>query len=160
MSVKHTWDYAIGEVDSRSPHLPTAAKWLNDEWGVELGYDLSETMAWCTDLARAEDETVIVATRKDRLIGTILVVECDLEDHEHLTPWISGFYVPVSERGKSIGEALIQAACDWARQKGYATLYLYALKGRLTAFYERLGWAVMSEFARNGQTFQIMQRPL
>ena len=122
-------DYVIGEMDIRSPHLPTVAKWLSEEWGISQGYGLSETAAWCTDLASVQDETIIVATRKDRLIGTILVVECDLVGHEHLRPWISSLYVPIAERGKSIGKALIQAACDWTLQKRCSNLHLYARKG-------------------------------
>ncbi len=153
-------DYAIGEVDILSPHIPTVAKWLNEEWGISQGYDLSETMAWCNHLANAKNETILVATRKDRLIGTVVVVECDLEGHEHLRPWLSSLYVPIAERGKTIAKLLIQAACDWARQKRCSNLHIYARKGRLTAYYKRLGWERMSEFDVDGETFQIMQKPL
>ena len=153
-------DYAIDKVDILSPHMPTIAKWLNEEWGISQGYDLSETVAWCNHLASAKDETIIIATRKDRLIGTVVVVECDLEGHEHLRPWLSSLYVPITERGKTIGRALIQAACDWARQKHCSNLYLYARKSQLTSYYMRLGWLRMSEFDMDGERFLIMKRPL
>lgn len=159
VSMAAALDLTIAEPDNRSPHLPVVAKWLNDEWGLSQGYDLSETMAWCDHLARAKNETLMVATRNDRLVGTVAVVECDLEGHEHLMPWLSSLYVPTVERGNSIGVSLIQAACDWARQKPYAAIYLYARKGRLCEFYEHLGWVPTDEIDLNGAAFQIMRKP-
>lgn len=153
-------DHSIGELDSASPHVATAAQWLSDEWGKSMGYDLSDTLAWCQELAGAQDETIIAATRDGRLIGTIAVVECDLEGYEHLKPWLSCFYLLPAERGRGIGPPLIQAACDWTERAQHSSLYLYALKGRLTAYYQRFGWQPVSDLNQDGEAFQIMRKPL
>ena len=136
------------------------ARWLSEEWGTSLGYDLSDTLAWCEELAEAQDETIMAATRNDRPIGSIAVVQCDLEGYENFRPWLSCFYLLPPERGMGIGPPLIQAACDWARAKRYSDLYLYALKGRLTAYYGRFGWQPVSDLSQDGDAFQIMRKPL
>ena len=151
---------SIDEQDACSPHLPIVARWLSDEWGLSLGYDFSETLSWCRDLASASDEAIIVATRDRQPIGVILVVECDLEGYEHLRPWISGLYVLTEERGKGIGEHMIRAACDRVVRMRCTTLYLYANMGRLIPYYEGLGWQPVSKLDRNGESFQIMQKQL
>lgn len=153
-------NYVIGELDGASPHVATAAKWLSEEWGKSLGYDLSDTLAWCQELTGARDETIIAATRDDRLIGTIAVVQSDLEGYEHLRPWLSCFYLLPAERGKGIGPPLIQAACDWAERANHSNLYLYALKGRLTGYYGRFDWQPVSDLNRDGEAFQIMRKAL
>ena len=153
-------DYSICELDSTSPHIATGARWLSKEWGLSMGYDLSDTLAWCEELAGAKDETIIAATRDAQLIGTIAVVGCDLEGYEHLRPWLSCFYLLPAERGKGIGPALIKAACDWAKKADYPSLYLYALKGRLTGYYERFGWQPVNDLVQRGEALQIMRKPL
>lgn len=150
----------IAELSERSPHLPVVAKWLNDEWGQSLGYDLSDTLAWCNHLIHATNETIIVAKQDDRLVGTVCVVECDLERRKDLCPWLSSLYVPSSERGKRTGQALITAACDWALQRGHSDLYLYASKGRLIAYYSHLNWLHMSDLDIEGAMFGLMRKPL
>jgi GNAT superfamily N-acetyltransferase len=153
-------DIVVGELTSESPHLATVARWLSEAWGISQGYDLSETLAWCHDLAEADDQTIIAATRASRLVGTVLVVDCDLDGYAHLRPWVSSLYVPPAERRRAIGESLLGAACDWARAEAYSTLYLYARKGRLTAYYGRLGWRRLRDVALDGQEFQIMGKSL
>jgi len=153
-------DIVVGELTSESPHLATAARWLSAAWGISQGHELSETVAWCRDLAEADDQTIIAATRASRLVGTVLVVDCDLDGYAHLCPWVSSLYVPLAERGRAIGESLLGAAYDWARAKAHPTLYLYARKGRLTAYYGRLGWRRLSDVTLNGQEFRIMEKRL
>ena len=153
-------DYAIGELNRGSPHIASVAQWLSEEWGASLGYDLSDTLAWCEELAGTQHETLIAATRDDIPIGSIAVVQCDLEGYGHLRPWLSCFYLLPAERGMGIGPPLIQAACDWARAKRYPDLYLYANKCGLTEYYGRFGWQPVSDLSRDGETFQIMRKPL
>ena len=153
-------DFAIAELDNQSPHMPVVAKWLNEAWGNTRGYDLSDTFVWCNQLAGATNETIIIAMSSCRPVGTVSVVECDLEGREDLTPWLSSLFVPLQERRKMIGQALIEAACDWTRQRRFSNLYLYALQGRLTAYYNRLGWSRMGTFDLDGVTFELMQMVL
>ena len=147
-------DFDIAELDNQSPHLPVVAKWLNDTWEKSQGYDLSDTFVWCNQLVGATNETIIIAISNGRPVGTVSVVECDLKDRQDLTPWLSSLFVPSHERGKMVGQTLIEAACDWTRQKRFSNLYLYVRQGRLTAYYCRLGWLRMGAFDLDGDTFE------
>ncbi|MEM8689505.1 MAG: GNAT family N-acetyltransferase [Pseudomonadota bacterium] len=150
----------ISELPDQSCELIAVAEWLNEEWGQSKGYDLSDTLRWCKDLAKASNETIIVARRDDQLMGCVCVVECDLESRKKLSPWLSSLFVPMGERGGLIGQALVDAACNWARRTGFTNMFLYALEGSLTAYYGRLGWVQLSSFTLDGATFGLMHRPL
>ena len=93
-------------------------------------------------------------------ISSVCVVKCDLERRRDLCPWLSSLYVPSSERGKRAGQALISAACDWALQRGHTDCYLYARKGRLTAYYSHLNWLHMSDLDIEDAMFELMRKPL
>ena len=153
-------DCAVCEVAPSSAEGSIAAQWLSECFGLEMGYSLAETEDWCNDLARAESETLMIAKIGNRIVGTVVVCECDLEGYEHLTPWLSSLYVPATDRGKGIGELLINEASDWASGQGHTDLYLYAEKGKLISYYQSLGWRSMEEVQVSGETFQIMRKPL
>lgn len=153
-------DFDIAELDNQSPHMPIVARWLNEEWGKSQGYDLSDTSVWCNQLACATNETIIIAMSNGRLVGTVSVVECDLEGREDLRPWLSNLFVPSQDRRKRVGQALIESACNWAWQRRFVNLYLYVRQGRLTAYYSELGWLRMGAFDLDGVTFELMQKVL
>jgi predicted N-acetyltransferase YhbS len=158
--MKFNRDVDIAELDNESPHMPTVAKWLNETWGKTQGYDLSDTLAWCRQLANATNETIMVAKLNGQPVGTVSVVACDLKGREDLTPWLSSLFVTLDEREKMIGKALIGAACDWARLRRCSNLYLYAQQGRLTSYYGRLGWSHMDAFNLDGVKFELMRMVL
>ncbi|ORX61892.1 acyl-CoA N-acyltransferase [Hesseltinella vesiculosa] len=55
-------------------------------------------------------------------------------DHLHVMP---GHW-----HGRGIGTALLDAACDWSRAKGFHKVYLYVMEQNTQAvrFYDRKGW--------------------
>ena len=125
-----------------------------------MGYALSETEEWCNELASSQTETLFVGKLYNRIVGIVIVCECDLEGYEHLTPWVSSLYVPGEFRGNRIGERLTQEACDWAYKQGHNDLYLYAEKGKLIAYYRSLGWCSVEDIRVSGNACQIMKKTL
>lgn len=153
-------DCEIGEVVPFSAEASIAAKWLNECFGVDMGFSLAETEGWCNDLARAESEALMIAKMEHRIIGIVVVCECDLEGYEHLTPWLSSLFVPVADRGNNIGELLTNEATHWASKQNYRDLYLYAEMGKLSPYYQSLGWRGIEDIQVHGKAFQIMRKPL
>lgn len=153
-------DLEIAELEPQSAALATVAKWLNGAWDIPLGYSLAETTTWCRGLANATNEAILIAKHRNRLVGTVAVVACDLETRKDLTPWLSSLFVSPSDRGKMIGQALVEAACGWARRRHFTMLYLYARRGSLIGYYGRLGWSPMAGFELDGIGFELMQKTL
>ena len=52
------------------------------------------------------------------------------------------------------------AAVDWATARKERDLYLYAVRGRLTRRYARLGWLPLDQFRCGVTDFEVMRRPL
>jgi len=130
----------ISRISSDSAHLNTAARWLNDEWGRDMGNTLGETLEWCIDLAEAQDEALYGAVIDDRLIGIATLVRSDLESQPHLTPWLSGLYVSPLHRGREVGAMLVRRVMAAARLLGHSRVYLFCPQGRLETYYAGLRW--------------------
>jgi ribosomal protein S18 acetylase RimI-like enzyme len=56
---------------------------------------------------------------------------------------VSDVVVAASAEGRGIGKALMHAAEDWARERGYPMIQLHVLVGndRARSMYERLGYS-------------------
>ncbi len=150
----------FSEAEPYSAEMSIVAKWLSDNWGVDMGYNLSETEAWCNKLANECTETLIVGKYKNHVVGTAIVCECDLEGHEHLTPWMSSLFVPGNYRGIGIGGLLIDTACKWAEERQFLELYLYVEEGRLIPYYRRFGWEITEVVRIDGSKSSIMRKLL
>ena len=143
-----------------SAAIPLVATWLSAEWGRAQGYSYNDTVSWCVDIANSENELLACAFLNEHPVGIALLVECDLQSHDYWQPWLSSLYVPVEHRGKGIGEALMSAICEAARDGGWPELYLYAAAGWLTAYYTRFGWRSVDRVDVSGTIFDVMKRPL
>jgi len=106
-------------------------------------------------LLRDPDVTLLVARDGDEIVGTTTVVV-------YTTPfWIKArldeVVVDESARGKGVGEALVKAALDVARERGaqIAELQSGRMPGREAAhrLYERLGFQI-----RSSDVFRIVLR--
>ncbi|WP_425351050.1 GNAT family N-acetyltransferase [Mesorhizobium sanjuanii] len=143
-----------------SAAIPLVARWLSAEWGRVQGYCYDDTVSWCNEVANSENELLACAFLNEYPVGVALLVECDLQSHDYWRPWLSSLYVPVEHRGKRIGEALISAICEAARDGGWSELYLYAATGWLTAYYTKFGWRSVDRIDVSGNTFDVMKRQL
>lgn len=146
----------IAEAPADSPLLPEAAGWLNRQW--DLGYTVAETLSWCRDLARAEDEAVLLAKAGERLLGIAVLTLCDLEARRDLSPWLSSLFVAPAWRKRGLGERLIAGVESAARQRGHGRLYAYAENGRLVAYYRRLGWRALQPLRVDGEDFVLLSK--
>ena len=88
--------------------------------------------------------------------GTVSLVENDLEERQHLFPWLAGLYVEPSHRRRGIGEELVGAVLDHARRCGYAHLYLFTPNRQ--SFFGRLGWTEVECLTHHGVDVSVMDR--
>lgn len=81
--------------------VETIARWHWNEWGDE---DPSGSLASWTEAMRQRTNrdgipTTYVALGGDELLGSVSLVEHDMETHLDLSPWVAGVYVRPSRRG-------------------------------------------------------------
>lgn len=154
------WPIRVVPLAKGSAAIPLVAGWLSAEWGRGQGYCYEDTVAWCNEIVTSENELLACAFLNESPVGVGLLVECDLPSRDCWHPWLSSLYVPVACRGKGIGEALINAICAAAKDRGWPELYLYAATGRLTAYYAKFGWRPVDSMDMSGKTFDVMKRQL
>jgi ribosomal protein S18 acetylase RimI-like enzyme len=91
----------------------------------------------------AADEVLLVAEDGGGLLGLIHVKT--VVDYFSRRPiaHVSDVVVAADAEGRGIGKALMNAAEDWARGRGYAMVQLHVLvdNARARSMYERLGYS-------------------
>jgi N-acetylglutamate synthase-like GNAT family acetyltransferase len=129
-------DYLADHVDA----IPTLARWHHDQWASSMP-ELTIAEREKRFRARATTGAVptgFVAVADGRVVGMACLVECDLESHAHLSPWLATVLVAPNHRGRGIGSALCRRVTEEARLLGFARVYLFTLDKQ--DLYRRLGW--------------------
>lgn len=140
--------------------FPLVAQWNWDEWRTLLvERSAAEFEAWLrANVRRDAIPTTLLAFEGAAVVGTVSVVDFDLELSNDLSPWLASLYVPPSHRGRGLGRALVQAAIDEATRLGFRSLYLYT-PGQ-EAFYSTLGWKRVESIRYRDRPITIMRRSL
>lgn len=109
-------------------------------------------------VANGSPETALVARIDDVPVGSVLLVQHELEPAHDLSPWLAGLVVAGGHRRKGVGTALVRALERRAAAQDVGTLYLYTWEAR--AFYAALGWKPVETFEQDGETTMLMSRGL
>lgn len=86
----------------------------------------------------------LVATAGERFLGTVSLIDSDMDERPGYSPWIAALWVDPEHRRQGIGAALVQAAAARAFAAGFPTVYLCATPGN-APFYIPLGWQQIEE---------------
>lgn len=151
------------EIDYLAHHRETIAElaaWHHAEWShLSPGRSLEARTRGLEDHAAVGSiPTAFVALLDDQLVGSASLVECDLETHPELSPWLAGVYVRSDARGSGIGTSLVMRVMYEARTLGVPCMYLFTHDG--APFYERLGWHELFRERVAGEEEVIMQATL
>ena len=134
-------------------------RWHRDEWGEADPGGSAES--WSEALAaragRGDVPTVWVAFLDASPIGSVALVEHDMDTREDCTPWLSGVYVLPAFRRRGVGRRLIQTCESAAAALEYQTLYLHTV---IPDFYARYGWVALSSECYRGTRVVVMTRDL
>jgi GNAT superfamily N-acetyltransferase len=141
--VRHimTNDVEITDLSTRIDLVPLLARLHFRQWGELTGASTeSGYKALLSGNATAPGlPMTLIALGQDKLLGSVNIVNCDMDIRPELKPWLAQLYVAVPERGRGIGSALVRAAVERSGKLGFSCLYLYT-SGTLPSFYERIGW--------------------
>jgi GNAT superfamily N-acetyltransferase len=132
---------------------------------ARIWYELIGSM-WTPDIPVAEVEAWMNEWHNQdalplahiALSGNIPVGSCSLRVNDgirpDLSPWLGELSVDSAYRNQGVGELLINATKDKARQLGFGKLYLFAFDPTIPDYYKRLGWnkIAMDEFKEHPVT--------
>jgi N-acetylglutamate synthase-like GNAT family acetyltransferase len=127
----------------RPEFLPTVAAWHHDEWGYIRPGDSVEVRQkrLAEECGHCEIPTTIIAVENGELLGSVSLLEDDMDTHKELSPWLASLFVAAEKRRKGIGAALVQRLIREAAAVNVKRLYLYTPSEE--RFYSRLGWTVL-----------------
>ena len=147
----------IDYLDQHRDHIATLAAWHHREWG-HLYAD------WTLDAAQAELvehaahrslPTTLVLIDGERLLGSVsLVLEDAPEFSDEGSPWLASLYVIPEARGRGLGTRLVNAAVAVAAHLQIVELFLFTPDQ--AAFYQRLGWRVITRTSLKGTVVDLM----
>jgi len=138
------------QIESIADHLdwaPVIAQWHWHEWGDTdpLGSQAQWTQGLAKRTGRDQIPATYVAVEQGRPIGSVTLVERDMELRWELSPWLAGAYVQPQSRRQGVGSALVRQALQQVQRLGFPALYLYTYTHSASPFYERSGGEVLEE---------------
>jgi predicted N-acetyltransferase YhbS len=153
-------DLRIGFLDEHIDAIPTLAQWHHAQWfALTPHLSLADRIAEFTARAqRGSIPTGFVALIDNRVVGMACLVECDIDSHCHLTPWLATVLVSPEHRRQGVGSALCVRAADEARRLGMPSLYLFTFDKQ--SLYTRLDWSALEDATYAGRPGTIMVRRL
>ena len=148
----------------RIEHLARHRNWIDqiarlhfEQWGFLTGYETLELYSEALERFAGDDSIpfVLVAFAAEQLLGSVSIVDCDMQVRSNLTPWLAQLLVVPRERGQGIGAALVRTAMAEVSRSGFPRLYLYT-SGDLPLYYERFGWKVREIIPYLGKQRTVM----
>jgi GNAT superfamily N-acetyltransferase len=138
-------------------HLNQLAEWHFAEWSylhpeMTLEQLLHNMQQYFTDDFLP---SLFVAVEQGQLLGSSSIVADDLAQRPDLSPWLANVYVHAAQRGKGLGQQLVQHAIQQAQQAGFDALYLFTADQQ--AFYSNMGWQVVDTTSVEGTLQTIMR---
>ena len=150
----------IEYLDQHIDAIPDLARWHHAEWAAIIPHlSLADRVAGFRARARrGVIPTAFVAVLGADVVGLACLVECDIESHQHLTPWLASVLVAPEHRGRGIGSALCECTTEEAQLLGVEKLYLFTFNRQ--RLYGRLGWLALENTLYAGASGTIMVRTL
>ncbi|PLW83722.1 N-acetyltransferase [Kineobactrum sediminis] len=126
------------------------------EW--EYLYPDDTIASFAADLSRPPGAdtlpTTWVLTADKQVMGSVSLLEHDLDTDSHWSPWLANLWVHQDWRGRGLGKRLVLHACEQGVAAGFTTLYLYTAEH--AAFYAGMGWQQLRSTHKNGVPITIM----
>lgn len=142
----------------RPEAIAVIAPWHYAEWHAlfphktlaDFAADLSESLH-----SDALPQTWLLIDDHNEICGTGSLLLQDMTDHQELSPWLANIYIHPAKRGLGLGRFVVSQLMAQARIRQLQRLYLFTEDQQ--AFYEKLGWTLLSREVYEGEWVSIMQ---
>jgi len=141
-------DITISQLRHKSDMLARVADSIWHTWSLNRGLQLGDVVGKLERICRSDSEFTLVAHKEEKFVGTISVIETDLDERAELTPWVAAVWVDRKFRKLHIGSSLMNAAEQSAKAIGHDILHLCCAP-QLSAFYTGLGWTKVEDGVGN-----------
>ncbi len=136
--------------------IPKIAEWCNSEWPWYYNNgDINAALEYHRRTAqRSSIPSALVALEANELVGTISIIEDDLEIRSELNPWLGCLFVDPEYRGRGVASALIKEGQFLAEQLKIPRIYAWteSLKGPLA----KNGWQYLESTKYRGKQIYIL----
>lgn len=142
--------------------------WALDHWGDRLpnysredwaGFYSYSSHSNYEKWAGEGQELVFLAKRGEDLVGTIALVDFDeLDEFQHLRPWVAAFLVNPQVRGQGIGTQILKLLEDRARILGIDVLHLWTEDQG--AFYRKRGYQLLASSKFGNLDIEVMHKAI
>ncbi|MCL9780213.1 GNAT family N-acetyltransferase [Vibrio sp. S4M6] len=138
-------------------HLNQLAVWHHQEWThLNPGQTLEERKEKMRLYLGPELlPSTFIGKVDEELVGSAAIVECDMDSHPELSPWLASVFVADSFRQQGYGGRLVKHIMSEAKAAGIEKLYLFTPSQ--AKFYASLGWKVHSEERYRGENVTVME---
>lgn len=92
---------------------------------------------------------------REKVIGSSAIVPCDMDSKPELKPWLASVFVKPDCRQLGIGTALVKQVMAYAREQGFAELFLFTPDQE--SFYQKLGWHTVANESYHGEEVTVMR---
>ncbi len=137
-------------------HLPQVAQWCAQSWpDYYSNGDIEVAKRFHSRTLRTDRVPLgLIALDGERLIGTVTLLEEDMDIRPIYTPWLGCLYVDPEYRGQSVAQALINAAVNNAADIGVPCLFVWS--EMLGPAFARRGWQVLERVQFRGKEVAIL----
>jgi GNAT superfamily N-acetyltransferase len=141
-------------------HTELVARWLFDEWGhLRPGRTLESSIEYVARNGQGDGvPSVYVAEIGGDAVGTVSLVEHDMDTRKDLTPWLASVYVHPEHRQQGVGSALVTFIEALGTDLNIERIYLFTPDRQ--RMYARLGWRAIEDVEHRGELVTIMQKDL
>jgi predicted N-acetyltransferase YhbS len=144
--------------------IPILVEWFEREWAPYYGPGgPGDAHKDLLDACRRDELPVaLVAISDGQICGTAALKAESVSTHKHLTPWLAALLVAPRFRRRGIGERLIAAIEEKAKQLGFHGLYVGTGEGSGTpeSSIRKRGWAFVEKKPYFVSEVSIFQKAL
>jgi GNAT superfamily N-acetyltransferase len=150
----------IVRLGERPTHIKTIAEWLYNEWGhLRPNSSLDSAVEKIKKRVEGKDiPSIFVAEIDAKSIGTVSLIEHNLEIRPELSPWLASLYVCKDYRRQGVGGMLVNFLESFVKDLNIEKVYLYTPNQQ--KLYSALGWMEREELKYLSRMVTIMEKDL
>ena len=107
------------------------------------------------DLNGLDQELIYLAIKEEQVMGAIALCDFDdLEEFQHLKPWIAAFIVDANLRGSGVGSEILELMEEKVLSFGIESIYLWS--ENQDSFYANRGYKSIDRLEKPGSPNRVI----